>query len=49
MTMMAWYYECEKARDTLHHWVKQPDGTAICKHCKIRLTVEETRECFEQK
>lgn len=40
-------YECKKAKNTLHHWVRNDDGTATCKNCKLVLNKDDADDAFE--
>lgn len=40
-------FECRKSKNTLHHWVRDPDSArATCLHCKVTLTNEQTEDCY---
>ncbi len=44
-----WLFECKASRNTLHHWVMNPDeGTSKCKNCGVIQTVEQTKRCFTE-
>jgi len=40
----AWQYECPKGY--LHRWEKGDEGRATCLNCGLKLTLEETLDCF---
>lgn len=41
-------YECPKAkRAGMHHWWKDPNGLAMCLNCDLRLSLEHTRQVYE--
>lgn len=39
-------WECKKNATGVHSWLREGKGPAICKNCKIFLTIEQTEEVF---
>lgn len=39
-------HECPRGTQSLHCWVRKPDGTAECKYCPAKLTKDQTDDCF---
>lgn len=46
--LSSWLFECKADRkgQRLHHWRRNPDGTATCTRCKLLLSKEEADDCF---
>lgn len=39
-------WECKKSKGGIHSWLREGRGPAICQHCDIFLTIEQTEEVF---
>ena len=43
-------YECKKDKRGIHHWIRYAaTGRAMCKHCKLVLTKEQTDDVFTER
>jgi len=48
-SIARWAHECPKTKDKLHLWVRQPDLTAECFNCKMKLDQQEASDCFDDR
>lgn len=41
-------YECHKSTNKLHSWkLNAHTKRATCKHCKLELNQEDTKDCYD--